>query len=74
MNLKPAAPVVDPAHSNPHSIFMSEASGETVPETEVASVQEEAPVSVVQVPRSTPQRLALSSEEPVPEKVVVWTK
>lgn len=69
--LKPAAPVVDPAHSNPHSIFMSEASGETLPETEVASVQEEAPVSVVQVPRSTPQRLALSSEEPVPEKVPV---
>ena len=55
--LKPAAPVVDPVHSNP-SIFMSEASGETVPETEVAPVQEVAPVELVQSPRRRPQLLA----------------
>lgn len=42
--LKPAAPVVEPAHSNP-SIFMSEASGETVP-------------TLVQLPRSKPHLVA----------------
>ena len=55
--LKPAAPVVEPAHSNP-SIFMSEASGETVPQTEVVPVQEETPVQLEQLPRRRPLLLA----------------
>lgn len=59
--LKPAAPVVDPVHSNP-SIFMSEASGETEPALEEAApVLEEAPVQLVQLPRSKPQVLAQAS-------------
>ena len=64
--LKPAAPVIEPEHSNP-SIFMSEASGETVPETEVAPVQEVAPVELVQSPRVKPQLLAQAQEPTAPE-------
>ena len=63
--LKPAAPVVEPEHSN-HSIFMSEASGETVPETEVAPVQEVTPVEVVQSPRRRPHVLAQATEPAAP--------
>ena len=58
--LKPAAPVVDPVHSNP-SIFMSEASGETVPQTEIVPVQEETPVQLVQLPRRRPHLVAQAS-------------
>ena len=66
--LKPAAPVVEPEHSNP-SIFMSEASGETEPQTEVAPVQEEAPVQLVQLPRRQPRYVAQVSEPaPVAEE------
>lgn len=64
--LKPAAPTLEPEHSNP-SIFMSEASGETVPETEVAPVQEVVPVELVQAPRRRPQRLAQAKETTAPE-------
>ncbi|MBR0286100.1 MAG: PorT family protein [Bacteroidales bacterium] len=61
--LKPAAPVVEPEHSNP-SIFMSEASGETVPETEVSSTPvEEAPVAVVPSPRRKPLLAAQSATQ-----------
>ena len=63
--LKPAVPVVEPEHSNP-SIFMSEASGETVP-TEVAPVQEVAPVELVQSPRRRPHLLAQAAEPAAPE-------
>lgn len=65
--LKPATtPVLEPAHSNP-SIFMSEASGETVPEAEVAPVQEVAPVELVQSPRVKPHLLAQAQEPAAPE-------
>jgi len=64
--LKPAVPVVEPEHSNP-SIFMSEASGETVPEAEVAPVQEVAPVELVQSPRRRPHLLAQAQEPAAPE-------
>ena len=59
--LKPAAPVVEPEHSNP-SIFMSEASGETVPE----------PVIEAPSPRKKPHLLAQAEEpaqEPTPEEI-----
>ena len=58
--LKPAAPVVEPVHSNP-SIFMSEASGETVPQTEIVPIQEETPVQLVQLPRRKPHLVAQAS-------------
>lgn len=64
--LKPATSVIEPEHSNP-SIFMSEASGEPVPEAEAAPVQEAAPVEVVQAPRRRPQVLAQAVEPAVPE-------
>lgn len=64
--LKPAAPVVEPEHSNP-SIFMSEASGETVPQTEATPLQEEAPVTLVQSPRKKPLLLAKAQEPQAPE-------
>ena len=60
--LKPAAPVVEPAHSNP-SIFMSEASGETVPQTEIVPIQEETPVQLVQLPRRQPHYVAQADVE-----------
>ena len=59
--LKPATSVIEPEHSNP-SIFMSEASGETVPETEAAPVEEVTPVELVQSPRRRPQLLAQAQE------------
>lgn len=75
--LKPAAPVLEPEHSNP-SIFMSEASGETVPEAEVAPVQEVAPVELVQSPRRRPHLLAQAAEttaqEVIPEAAPVADK
>ena len=64
--LKPAAPVIESGHSNP-SIFMSEASGETVPEAEVTPVQEVAPVELVQSPRVKPHLLAQAQEPAAPE-------
>ena len=60
--LKPAAPVVEPEHSNP-SIFMSEASGETVPEVEEVLPMEETPVAVAPSPRRNPHLLAQASKE-----------
>lgn len=60
--LKPAAPVVEPEHSNP-SIFMSEASGETVPEVEEVFPMEETPVAVAPSPRRNPHLLAQASKE-----------
>lgn len=70
--LKPAAPVVEPEHSNP-SIFMSEASGETVPEVEEVLPMEETPVAVAPSPRRNPHLLAQASKEPAqestPEKI-----
>lgn len=64
--LKPAAPVVEPEHSNP-SIFMSEASGETVPEVEEVLPMEETPVAVAPSPRRNPHLLAQASKEPAQE-------
>lgn len=64
--LKPAAPVVEPEHSNP-SIFMSEASGETVPEVEEVLPMEETPVAVAPSPRRNPHLLAQVSKEPAQE-------
>ena len=46
---------------------MSEASGETVPETEAAPVEEVTPVELVQSPRRRPQLLAQAAEPAVPE-------
>ena len=60
--LKPAAPVVEPEHSNP-SIFMSEASGEAVPEVEEVLPMEETPVAVAPSPRRKPHLLAQASKE-----------
>ncbi len=60
--LRPAAPVEEPVHSN-HSIFMSEASGETVPQTEIVPVQEETPVQLVQLPRRKPHYVAQADVE-----------
>ena len=74
--IKPAAPVVEPEHSNP-SIFMSEASGETVPQTEIVPTEEETPVQLVQLPRRQPRLVAQAStpaeaeeEKPVVPEVV----
>ena len=64
--LKPAAPVVEPEHSNP-SIFMSEASGETVSEVEEVLPMEETPVAVAPSPRRNPHLLAQASKEPAQE-------
>lgn len=64
--LRPAAPVVEPEHSNP-SIFMSEASGETVPQTEIVPTEEESPVQLVQLPRRKPHLVAQASEPAAPE-------
>lgn len=66
--LKPAAPVVEPEHSNP-SIFMSEASGETVPEVEEVLPMEETPVAVAPSPRRNPHLLAQASKEPAQESI-----
>ena len=76
--IKPAAPVVEPDHSNP-SIFMSEASGETVPQTEIVPTQEETPVQLVQLPRRQPRLMAqaepaapaVEEETPVAEEAPV---